>query len=107
MVDSQFVFLRQKIEAVRINPHCRQEGLLEIEHFLAPDDIIDLPINLESLPICRAIVMVVLELHGRFPPLKAPFCPGLHRPWPVVSHERWLKCNPRNCWTLGDAMKIS
>jgi hypothetical protein len=68
VVHGELFFLRQKVEGVRIDPHLRQEGFVEIERFLAADDIIDLPIDLQRLPICRSIVIVVLDLHGGFPP---------------------------------------
>lgn len=43
VVDSQFFFVREKVETVRIDPHLGQEGLAEIEDLLATDDVIDLP----------------------------------------------------------------
>jgi hypothetical protein len=54
MVDGHFFSLRQEIQSVGVDPHLRQEGLAEIEPLLVADDVINLPIDLQRLLICRA-----------------------------------------------------
>ena len=67
VVDGQLFFLRQEVQHAGIDPHFRQERSTEIERLLAADDVVNLPIDLERLSIGRAIVIGMMDFHGRFP----------------------------------------
>ena len=67
VVDGQLFFLRQEVQHAGIDPHFRQERCTEIERLLAADDVVNLPIDLERLSIGRAIVIGMMDFHGRFP----------------------------------------
>lgn len=69
MVHGESFPFQEKVEPACVPLDIGQERLAEIERPLAADHILELLVDLECLPVYRALVVVMWHLHYHCPPV--------------------------------------